>query len=328
MDPERILRWHDPESGLRAIVVIDNTTLGPAAGGIRTRRYASDEAAEADVRKLARAMTIKCALGGLDAGGGKAVVIEHDSMDRSLAFAELGKRVEALGGVFRTAGDLGTTAVDLTAMATHCQYVHTNEGALVDAVGRGLVRCASACAERTGRAVAGLRVAVQGCGAIGEAVARHLVGAGAEVTVADIDRKLAERVAEALSAAVCEPEHVLGLDVDMVAPCAIGGVIDDDIARSLSAWAVCGAANNIFASDTAARLLHDRNVLVVPDVIASAGAVVDGVGATVMGLPDRSRLVDALGDTAARVLEQSAQSGRPTGEVAVGLAWQRIAAAS
>lgn len=316
----------DRASGLRAVVALDDATLGPAAGGVRTQRYASDEAALADARALARAMTIKCALAGLDAGGGKCVVLDHDRLDRPRAFAALGERIEALGGLFRTAGDLGTTGADLAAMATRTQFVHTDESGLADAVARGLVRCIEAAAEvhRGQASVAGLWIAVQGAGAIGAAATRALVRAGAHVTLADVDRARVAAVAAETGASIAEPSEVLALGVDVIAPCAIGGVIDESAVRALRAWAVVGAANNVLASDAVAHELARREILHVPDPIASAGAVIEGIGRTVMGLTDRTPLIDALGTTAREVLAEARATGRPPSEVAIARARARI----
>jgi len=315
----RCVLWRDAEVGLTAVLVIDDCTLGPAAGGVRTRGYPDVAAALAEAAGLAQAMTRKCALAGLAAGGAKAVVIAGPGLDRARAFARLGEFVAELGGLFRTAGDLGTTAEDLAAMATTCPYVHVEERGLVEAVARGLVGCVTACAERRGRTLGGLRVAVQGCGAIGGAVARALHAAGAALTIADIDEARARRLADELGARVVAADMVLLTEVDVVAPCAIGGVITPAVAAELRAWAVCGAANNILASRAAAAVLGGRGVLHVPDEVASAGAVIEGIGRSVMGLADRTPLIDALADTARALLAEA----EATGELPVVLAERR-----
>lgn len=318
----RCVIWRDAAVGLTAVLAIDDCTLGPAAGGVRTRGYPDLAAALVEASALARAMTRKCALAGLAAGGAKAVVLDHPGLDRSRAFARLGEFVAELGGLFRTAGDLGTTAADLAAMATTCPYVHVDETGLAEAVARGLRGCVAACAEVRGRGLAGLRVAVQGCGAIGAAAARALRAAGATLVVADVDAARAERVGAELGAEVVAPEAVLEVEVDVVAPCAIGGVITEEVAARLRAWAVCGAANNILASRAAARALARRGVLHVPDEVASAGAVIEGIGRSVMGLADRGPWIDALADTARALLAEAAA----TGELPVVLAERRAAA--
>lgn len=314
----------DAPSGLSAFIVLDDTTLGPAAGGVRTVQYPSASDALADGLRLARAMTLKCSLAGLPAGGGKAVVLAHDGLDRPRAFERLGAAIEELGGVFRTAGDLGTTAADLEAMARATSHVHTDERHLAEAVARGLVRCIEACADVRGKPVRGLRVAVQGAGAIGARAAQAFAGAGMEVVIADLDTARAEAVAAATGARVVAPERVLFEDVDVVAPCAAGGVITGEVAASMRAWAVCGAANNALSGRDVAGVLAARDVLLVPDVLASAGAVIDGIGASLMGLDDRGPLVDRLGEVAREVLAEAARSGKSTVEVAEARAWRRI----
>jgi leucine dehydrogenase len=275
----RCLAFSDPASGLRAFVVLDDLTLGPAAGGVRTRRYPSTEDALADAARLARAMTLKCALAGLDAGGGKAVVLDHPGLDRKQAFERLGRHVEELGGLLHTAGDLGTTAEDLAAMARRTRYVNTNGGSLLSAAARGLVGCLQACVAVHGEgSMRGLRVAIQGCGGIGAALARSLARLGARLLVSDVVPERAEALAGELGADSVDPELALLADVDVIAPCAGGGVITPEVANNLRAWAVCGGANNQLSGPEAARIMAARGVLHVPDIIASAGAVIEGSG--------------------------------------------------
>lgn len=255
-------------------------------------------------------------------------MIDHPGLDRAAAFAALGERVEALGGRFRTAGDFGTTEEDLRRMAARTRFVHTGSDALAAAVARGLLACARACAERLGgRDLAGLAVVVQGAGAIGAAVARALAAAGARVAMSDLVPARAHALAEAIDARVVPAEAALEADAELLVPCAIGGVIDAAVANRLRARAVCGAADNVLADADADRVLARRGILHVPDVIASAGAVVDGVGRTVMGLADRGPLIDALGETARAVLAEAAASGRTTTEVALARARRRLEAA-
>jgi len=323
----RCLVWRDPPSGLLAVLVIDDLTLGPGVGGVRTRGYPSLAAAMHDAAALAQAMTRKCALAGLDAGGAKVVVLDHPGLDRPRAFARLGAFITELGGVFRTAGDLGTGAAELAAMASTCPFVHTDERGLADAAGRGLLACVAACAATRGRGLAGLRVAVQGCGAIGAAAARALRGAGASLVLTDLDAARATTLAAELGARVVAPDAWLGAEVDVLAPCAVGGVIAREDAAAMQAWAVCGAANNALVDLEAARALHARGILHVPDEVASAGAVIDGIGRSVMGLADRGPLIDALGATARALLEAAARGDEPPVVHAERRARARISAA-
>jgi leucine dehydrogenase len=329
INPESIERIAHPELGLVAYVVVDSTVLGPAAGGARLARYADERSAALDACRLARAMTYKCALGGVDAGGGKIVVMDGPGLAREQAYAELGKVVEARQGDLRTAGDLGTTDEDLATMARYTRYVHTDTANLSEAVARGVVRCAEACADMKGRpGLSGMRAAVQGCGDIGAAVAEAMIEAGASVRVADLDGHKARALADRIGATVVSPNDVLFEDVDLIAPCAVGDVITAENVSSLRAWAVCGAANNICADHRAHAELHKRRLLFVPDLISSAGAVIEGIGRTVMGLDDRTSIIDALRHTALLVLEDAKRSGTPPIDHAVRRAQQRLADAS
>lgn len=328
---EHLLVWRDDASGLEAVLVIDDLTLGPAAGGIRTWRYPSLEAAAADAFKLARAMTLKCALSGLDAGGGKAVILDHPGLDRARAFDIVGQRVESLRGLFRTAGDLGTTSSDLEVAARRTGYVHLGESELAGAVARGLLRAVEATLAVvdgveliSGARLDGRTVLVQGAGAIGGAVARALSLSGAAVRVADIDVGRAHVLAAAIGGTVVDPDIALLEPVDVLAPCAVGGVIDAAVARVVRCRAIVGAANNILAGEEAARVLAARDIACVPDVIASAGAVIDGIGASVMGLADRTDLIDRLGTVTYQVLHEARETGTLPSRIAELRARQRL----
>jgi leucine dehydrogenase len=320
----RAIFLSDAPSGLRAIIAIDDLTLGPAAGGVRTLAYPSVAAALCDASALSRAMTLKCALGGLDAGGGKAVVLDHEGLDRERAFEILGTRIEELGGLFRTAGDLGTHAVDLDAMARTTQYVHTEEVDLTAAVARGLLRCVEAVCDKKGVEVEGVRVAVQDVGAIGAAVCRALADAGAALTIADIDKERAEALAALVGARTVSPDVILFEDVDVLCPCAVGGVLTEASLAEIRAWGIVPGANNVLSGGAVGWAIHRRGILFVPDVIASAGAVVDGIGRTVMHLSDRTLLIDRLGETAREVLARADVRDRPATEVATAIAMERI----
>jgi leucine dehydrogenase len=331
--PAHLVVWRDPDIGLEAVLALDDLTLGPAAGGIRTRPYATLEDAADDAMALARAMTLKCAIGGLEAGGGKLVVRQRPDMDRAAVFSAIGRRVASLGGLFRTAGDLGTTLEDLRRVAAETTHVHLEERALAAAVARGLVRCVEAAraawlGEAPRRGLAGVSVAVQGAGVIGAAACARLVGEGARVFVADVDAARAARVAAETGALVLPPSEIATGEVDVFAPCAVGGVVDVALVRVIRARAVVGAANNVLATPEAEDALAARGVRFVPDFIASGGAVVDGIGGTVMGLADRGALVDALGEVAHRVLVEARASGERATAVAERQARARIAAAT
>lgn len=321
-DTSRCIVVSDPPSGLRAFIVIDDTTLGPAAGGVRTRRYASTREALEDAALLARAMTLKCALAGLPNGGGKAVVMDHAGLDRERAFERLGQRIEELGGLFRTAGDLGTGDAELAAMARATRFVVTDGNMLAGAVAEGLVGCMRAAADVAGKALNGARVSLQGAGLIGRAAAQALAREGARLVVSDLDPARAARLAHEVGGEVCAPDEALLADVDIVSPCATGGVVDAEAARRMRAWALCGAANNILADPQAADILLERGVLHVPDPIASAGGVIRGLSDE----PTAAQRIGRLAETARQVLETSLRERRTPRRIAEALAWERVRA--
>ena len=325
---QRCFFFSDNASGLRAILVIDDVTLGPAAGGIRTWRYADTAAALADAAKLAHAMTLKCALAGLDAGGGKAVVLLHDDMHRRQAFEKLGEFIEELDGLFHTAGDLGTTAEDLAALARTTRHVEHDEQGLVEAVAVGLLEALKACARIKGStSLSGLRILIQGCGAIGSAVARQLAQNDARLLLCDTDAAKASALADETGATVEADTSWLSCEMDIFCPCAIGGILTAATASRINAWAICGAANNLLGDEQAEPILRDRGILFVPDVIASAGAVIEGVGRSIMKLDDRRPLITGIGRTAYKILQAARQTGEPASVLAEQRALARIEAA-
>jgi leucine dehydrogenase len=323
----RVLAVRDQASGLRGFIAIDDVTLGPACGGIRSLPYPSTGAALADVAKLSRAMTLKCAVAGLDAGGGKTVVMLHPEMDRAAAFRRLGEFIEDLGGLYRTAGDLGTTHQDLLHVAERTKYVNTSGEQLGRATGQGIVNCIRACARDRGRAdLAGLRIAVQGCGLIGAGVARSMAGQGAKVLVADVDEARARALAAEVGGDWRPAESILTADVDIVSPCAVGGILTPQVAREIRAWAICGGANNQLSDPAVDTLLAERGIVYVPDFLASSGAVIDGIARSVMNTePDP--LIAGLEETALSILRRARSEGRGTDAVGRAIARARIEAA-
>jgi len=270
MKSGRVITIREPGCGLTAFLVLDSEVLGPAVGGIRTLPYPSEADALADARRLAQAMTVKCAVTGLDAGGGKVVIIDHPGLMRADAFRSLGEHVQGLSGAFRTAGDAGTTAADLACMAETTEYVHQDEAGLSEAVARGLIACLiAACESREDVTWPDLSIAVQGCGAIGGAVARALGRAGAAVTVTDLAPARAESTARDVGAAVAEPSTFFAIESTVAAPCALGGVVTPAVARVMRARILCGAANNVLSGPASEGVLASRGVTLVPDAIAS-----------------------------------------------------------
>jgi len=325
--PTRILALRDAPTGLMAFIALDDVTLGPACGGIRTQPYARVADALADVHKLASAMTLKCAIAGLAAGGGKTVVIDHPGLDRVAAFRRLGEFIEDLGGLYRCAGDLGTTEEDLLNVTATTQYCNTTGQAMGDATALTVVSGIRAAAAARGIAdLAKLRVAVQGCGLIGASVAHLLAAQGARVTVTDGDAALAERIAAEISGNTIPASQFLSADVDVLSPCAIGGILNASCIADIRAWAISGGANNQLAEPAVADLLVGRGIAFIPDFLASSGAVIDGVCQSIMACNPTPYLV-AVEETAADILQQAAERGTSTVVIAREISQARIAAA-
>ncbi len=287
-DHEQIAFCSDASSGLRAIVAIHSTALGPALGGTRFRPYADEEAALDDVLRLSRAMTYKNASAGLDHGGGKAVIIGDPATDKTEELLRAyGRFLVSLGGRYVTACDVGTYVADMDVIARECppgrHWVTgrspENGGAGDSGVltAFGVFQGMRAAAEHVwgDPSLAGRRVAVSGLGKVGRRLVDHLVEDGASVLAADVSGEAVEAV-RALHPAVAftDPDALLEAEADVLAPCALGGVLTEQSAAQLAARVVCGGANNQLATPAAAQVLADAGVLYVPDFVVNAGGVI------------------------------------------------------
>jgi glutamate dehydrogenase/leucine dehydrogenase len=284
-DHERILVRQDRDSGLRLIVAVHSTVLGPSLGGMRLRRYPGGlrEGLD-DVMALARTMTLKASAAGLNLGGGKAVMLDDgDDEGREARLVAAAEAIEELGGAYVTAEDIGTTTADMDLMAEHTRYVvgrspeaggrgdpsPVTAETVFQAIGRGLA-AATGTPELDGR-----RVGVIGLGKVGSALAGKLAAAGATVVACDLVPERAERFADEHGGSVApSAEALLTMELDVLAPCAAGGLIDDAIARSLDCRVVAGAANNQLTDRAVAETLWRRGILHVPDFLANSGGLI------------------------------------------------------
>jgi glutamate dehydrogenase/leucine dehydrogenase len=280
---EILLHGHDAATGLRALIAVHDTTLGPALGGVRMRHYACESDAIDDVLRLAEAMTYKAALAGLRLGGGKAVVLaEPPPRDRAAAFRALGRVIERLGGAYIATEDMGTTTADLAEVRRQTQHgvgLPESEGGGGDpspttafGVLQGMRAVLSALGE--GDSFHGRRIAVQGVGKVGLALVGLLSELGAVVTVADTDEG---RVAEATNrygATAVAPEEILFQPVEILSPCAAGGALCRATLPSLRCRAVVGGANNQLATAADAEELARRGILYAPDFVVNAGGLI------------------------------------------------------
>jgi valine dehydrogenase (NAD+) len=279
---EQVVFAQDAGTGLRAIVAIYSTALGPALGGTRFYPYPSEDAAVQDVLRLSRAMAYKAACAGLALGGGKAVILGDPGRDKTEALLRAyGRFVGSLGGRYYTACDVGTDVADMDLIGQECAFVtsrspaHGGAGDSAVLTAYGVFQAMRAAAEHVWGAptLAGRRVAVEGVGKVGRHLVGHLLAEGASVVVSDVDPTAVARVADA-GVETRSVQELPTTDCDLYAPCALGGSLTHQLVPLLQAQVVCGAANNQLAHPGIAHALADRGVLFVPDYVANAGGLV------------------------------------------------------
>ncbi|MEO6596250.1 MAG: Glu/Leu/Phe/Val dehydrogenase dimerization domain-containing protein [Planctomycetota bacterium] len=328
---EQVLIVRDRDCGVTAVVAVHDTRLGPAHGGIRRLAYPSLAAALTDVVALAEAMTWKCALAEVPAGGGKAVILDRPGLDRHAAYRLVGRTVAQLGGRYFTGPDVGTTDEDLRVVAQETRFVAGGDGEgpgpgdLTAATATGVAAAIEALAARLELPMKGMHIVVQGLGAIGMQLCAQLHAAGVRLTVADVVPARTAAAATAFGAAVVPPEKVVQTPCDVFAPCALGGVIDAAVAARLPVRGVCGAANNIFTDAEAARVLHERSVRVVPDFVANAGALILGASWRLEGVRVGNERLTRIAVTAGELLDRAAVENVPPTVLALQLARERLA---
>src|SRR5215468_7475692 len=282
---EQVVFCQDTQTGLRAIIAIYSTALGPALGGTRFFPYPTEDAALSDVLNLSRAMAYKNALADLDLGGGKAVIIGDPGKHKSEALLRAyGRFVESLGGRYITACDIGTYSADMDVVARECRYVTGRtllnggggDSSILTAI--GVFHGMRAAAEHTwgSDSLAGRLVGVEGVGKVGHRLVGHLVEAGASVVICDVSPGAVERVQAAHPGvqAVAGRAELLACPIDIYAPCAMGGALTDESVAALSARIVCGGANNQLAHAGLEKVLADRGILYAPDYLVNAGGVI------------------------------------------------------
>ncbi|MGI8522992.1 MAG: Glu/Leu/Phe/Val family dehydrogenase [Nocardioides sp.] len=283
---EQVVFCNDRASGLRAIVAIHSTALGPALGGTRFYPYATTDDALRDVLNLSRGMSYKAALAGLDLGGGKAVIIGDPATLKSEALLRAyGRFVQSLGGRYYTACDVGTFSPDMDHVARECQFVtgrtvaHGGAGDSSVLTAYGVFEGMRASAEAVwgSPSLAGRIVGVAGVGKVGHHLVRHLVEDGARVVVTDVDPAAVSEVlatAPGEVRAVGSTDALVASELDVYAPCALGGALTDDVVQTLSAAIVCGAANNQLAHPGVEKMLEERGVLYAPDYCVNSGGLI------------------------------------------------------
>ena len=329
---EQVLFCQDPQSGLRAIIAIHDTTLGPALGGCRMWPYESEEEALTDALRLSRGMTYKSALAGLSFGGGKSVIIgDPRSMKSPELFRAMGRCVDSLSGRYTVAEDVGISVADVETMAEETRHV-----AGVSAGGSGDPSPATAFGVFMGLKAAvrhklgsdnlkGMRVAVQGVGNVGYYLCRYLAAEGAALIVTDIHQEAVDRVVREFGAHAVGPDEIYGVDCDVFAPCALGAVINDDTLKVMKAPVVAGSANNQLAEARHGKILAERNVLYAPDYVINAGGIINISHEGPRYNEGRAfAQVAQIGDTLAEIFRRADKKGLSTAEAADQLAEERL----
>jgi leucine dehydrogenase len=335
---ERIVFAHDHATGLRAIIAVHSTKLGPAAGGCRMWPYASEEEALADVLRLSRGMTYKNAVAGLDLGGGKAVIIADPRTQKTTELMRsFGRAVNDLGGSYITAEDVGIDVADMEIVREMTRHVAgLSRGAYASGdpspvTARGVFEGLKlAVAMRLKReTLDGVRVAVQGLGHVGRNLCALLHEAGAVLVVSDIDTVRMGEVVEAHGASAVASNEIMQVEADVLAPCALGGILNETTLPALRVAVVAGAANNQLAGPCIAQALHERGILYVPDYALNAGGIIN-VAREIAGINDpnwvEARLKGMLANIGAILREAYERDVSPS-VVADEFARRRLAAA-
>jgi leucine dehydrogenase len=323
----------DLTCGYHGIIAIHDTTLGPSVGGTRLWNYDTEEDALADALRLSRAMTYKAAMAGLEYGGGKSVVIGNPAtIDRERVFRAHGRHVESLGGRYIAGEDVNTSPSDMATMARETRHV----AGLADRSGDpspftawGVYRGIKACAKyRYGSdSLAGRRIAVQGIGHVGYLLCEHLAREGARLIVADMEPERSDRARRDFDAIMVAPTAIVSTDADVLAPCALGGVIDDASIPALRCDIVAGAANNQLAAPRHSTALQAKGIVYAPDYVINAGGLMTiNIDRGVWDQAACHAHVGAIYDTLLELFAASDKQGLPPAAVADELAEQRLEA--
>ena len=326
---------HDKASGLKAIIAIHDSRLGPALGGCRFLPYDTDEQAVIDALRLARGMTYKAAITGLAHGGGKSVLIRpKQHFDRVAMFRAFGKFVDDLGGHYITAEDSGTGLEDMDVMRTvtkHVtgvgpQYGGSGDPSPFTALGvrRGIEACVKFLLKKD--SLQGVHVAVQGVGHVGYHLCKELHASGATISVADVDPLKSERAQREFGAKIVPLEDIFSIECDVVAPCALGSAMNDHSIPKIKAKIVAGAANNQLAEPRHGDDLHARGILYAPDYAINAGGLVN-VAQEVLGYDAQKSREKTMHiyDTIYEIADRSAKTGTPTYRIADMIVEEKLA---
>jgi len=328
---ENLFFCQDGPSGLKAIIALHSTTLGPALGGTRFWNYASEEDAVRDVVRLARGMSYKSSIAGLNLGGGKGVIIGDPRSLRSRElFRAYGRFIERLGGMYITAEDAGTTPRDMDWVSEETRWVlgtSTTGGDPSPYTASGVYQGIKAALEFVYGTpeLKNMRIAVQGTGNVGSHLCRMLSREGAQLVLCDLNENACSLICEETGGEQVPPDRIHAQECDVFAPCAMGGVVNENTVRDLGCRIVAGGANNVLASKRLGDALQEKGIVYVPDYVINAGGVIC-VANQLNGFdPDRvASKVDAIGDTCRRILEIAHKENIPTYRAADSIAEERM----
>ncbi|MGM0874144.1 MAG: branched-chain amino acid dehydrogenase [Bacillota bacterium] len=333
-DYEQLVFCQDKQSGLKAIIAIHDTTLGPALGGTRMWTYESEEEAIEDALRLARGMTYKNAAAGLNLGGGKTVIIGDPRKDKNEEmFRAFGRYIQGLNGRYITAEDVGTTVADMDLIHEETDYVtgispaFGSSGNPSPVTAYGVYRGMKAAAKEAfgTDSLEGKVVAVQGVGNVAYNLCKHLYEEGAKLIVTDINKEAVRRAEEDFNAKAVEPNDIYGVECDIYAPCALGATINDVTIPQLKARVVAGAANNQLRDTKHGDVIHEMGIVYAPDYVINAGGVIN-VADELYGYNSERALkkVEGIYNNISRVIEIAKRDGIPTYKAADRLAEERI----
>lgn len=333
---EQIVMCSDPATGLRAIIAIHNTTLGPALGGTRMWPYESEEAALKDVLRLSRGMTYKSAISGLNLGGGKAVIIGDPHTQKTEAlFRSFGRFVDGLNGRYITAEDVGMTVREMEWIYSETKYVTGisrelgGSGNPSPVTAYGVYMGVKACAKKAygSDSLNGKRIALQGAGNVASSFAKRAAEEGAKLFICDIYEDKAIKLAKEVGAEVVSPDAIYGLDVDIFAPCALGGVVNDDTIPQFKCDIIAGAANNVLDDeDRHGQMLLEKGFIYAPDYVINAGGIIN-IASELEGYDDNRAMNNAANiyNTILSILNYSEEQQIPAHVASNRLAEERIA---
>jgi len=334
-DHEQVLIGRDEATGYHGIIAIHSTALGPAVGGTRFWNYDTEEEALTDALRLSRGMTYKTALAGLPLGGGKSIIIGNQATsDREALLRMHGRFVETLQGRYITAEDVGTSPADMAIVRLETKHVAgllERSGDPSPVTARGVFRAIQASSRfvRDTDDLSGLTVALQGCGHVGYNLAKLLHQAGAKLIVTDVNRASVSRLVDEFGAGTVQPSDIFGVPADIFAPCALGGVINDETIPKLKVRIVAGAANNQLLEERHGAMLRERDILYAPDYVANAGGVFNGCMELLGWDAEHAlRKVDAIYETILSIFESAQAEGITTNKAADQLAEQRLRSAA